>query len=64
LEKSQVFVNSEDPLSPDSVINTWELMEGLDDYEFNFHLIDYPKKANRKDLDSSELVKSYEFVSC
>ncbi|CAI9754794.1 unnamed protein product [Fraxinus pennsylvanica] len=62
LEKSQIFGNSEDPLSPDSVINTWELMEGLDDYEFNFHLIDYPKKANRKDLDSSELVKSYEFV--
>ncbi|CAA3014830.1 uncharacterized protein At5g39865-like [Olea europaea subsp. europaea] len=62
LKKSQICGNSEDPLSPDSVINTWELMEGLDDDEFNFHIIDYPTKDNRKDLDSNELVKSYEFV--
>ncbi|KAL2465931.1 Glutaredoxin family protein [Abeliophyllum distichum] len=62
LKKNQVFGNSDDPLSPDSVINTWELMEGLDDDVFNFHLIDYPKKPNRKELDAGELVKSYEFV--
>lgn len=62
LKKGQVYGNSEDPLCLDSVINTWELMEGLDDDEFNFHLIDYPKKPNWKELDASELMKSYEFV--
>ncbi|XP_022872118.1 uncharacterized protein At5g39865-like [Olea europaea var. sylvestris] len=60
LKKGQVYGRSEDPLSSDSVINTWELMEGLDDDEFNFHIIDYPKKSNRKEL--GELMKSYEFV--
>ncbi|KAK2987340.1 hypothetical protein RJ640_023641 [Escallonia rubra] len=30
-----------DPSSPDSVINTWELMEGLDDFDFD--IVHYPK---------------------
>ncbi|KAI3471652.1 hypothetical protein Pfo_028302 [Paulownia fortunei] len=51
MRKIQDFGNSEDPLSPDSVINTWELMEGLNEDEFNFHM-----------MDASEIVKSYEFV--
>ncbi|KAL0453189.1 UNVERIFIED_CONTAM: hypothetical protein Slati_1297000 [Sesamum latifolium] len=60
--KIQDFGNSEDPLSPDSVINTWELMEGLDEEEFHFHMVDSPKKPGNEEMDASEIVKSYEFV--
>ncbi|PHT71455.1 hypothetical protein T459_26559 [Capsicum annuum] len=62
--------DSQDPSSPDSVINTWELMEGLD--EFDFHVVkskvESPKKVKCKsvdiqcELDTSELENSYEFV--
>nr|GLL36659.1 uncharacterized protein At3g28850 [Ipomoea trifida] len=48
----------------DSVINTWELMEGLDD-EFGFHVVESsPKKPSVKILEIEEEfdVKSYEFV--
>ncbi|KAL2501828.1 Glutaredoxin family protein [Forsythia ovata] len=62
IKKIQDFGNSEDPLSPDSVINTWELMEGLDDDEFNFHIIDSLKKPCSTEMDASEIGKSYEFV--
>ncbi|KAL0359608.1 UNVERIFIED_CONTAM: hypothetical protein Sangu_0810200 [Sesamum angustifolium] len=60
--KIQDFGNSEDPLSPDSVINTWELMEGLDEDEFHFLMVDSPKKPGNEEMDASEIVKSYEFV--
>ncbi|CAH8363354.1 unnamed protein product [Eruca vesicaria subsp. sativa] len=42
---------SGDSLSPDSVINTWELMDGLDDDEFEFEI---PKLGNKpiSSLDS------------
>ncbi|XP_019186197.1 PREDICTED: uncharacterized protein At3g28850 [Ipomoea nil] len=58
--------NGTDPLrhlSLDSVINTWELMEGLDD-EFGFHVVESPKKPSVKSLEIEEEfdVKSYEFV--
>lgn len=60
--KIQDFPNSEDRLSPDSVINTWELMEGLDEEEFNFHMVDPPKKPAKNEIEASELDGSYEFV--
>ncbi|CAI9759087.1 unnamed protein product [Fraxinus pennsylvanica] len=56
----QDFENSEDPLSPDSVINTWELMGGLDDDDF--HIIDFPKTPRNTEMDASDIVKSFEFV--
>ncbi|KAG8362841.1 hypothetical protein BUALT_Bualt12G0028400 [Buddleja alternifolia] len=57
------FGNSEDPLSPDSVINTWELMEGLDEDEFHFQMVDCPKKTDKEEINNvSEIVNSYEFV--
>lgn len=58
----QDFANSEDPLSPDSVINTWELMEGLDEEELHFHMVEPPKKTGEIEMDGDELAKSYEFV--
>lgn len=55
-----------DPSSPDSVINTWELMEGLDDFEFHMihSKIESPRNVKSKSLefDTSELEKTYEFV--
>ncbi|KAL6555347.1 hypothetical protein OROGR_006605 [Orobanche gracilis] len=57
--KGRDFGSSEDPLSPDSVINTWELMEGLDDEEFQFHMVNSPGKI---DGTESEIVESYELV--
>ncbi|CAE6076506.1 unnamed protein product [Arabidopsis arenosa] len=39
--------NTPDPVSPDSVINTWELMDGLDD-EFEFEI---PKPGKRLNSD-------------
>ncbi|KZV38329.1 hypothetical protein F511_25816 [Dorcoceras hygrometricum] len=43
---------SEDPLSPVSVINTWELMKGLDEDEFSFHnMIESPKKPCKRETD-------------
>ncbi|XP_073132484.1 uncharacterized protein At5g39865 [Henckelia pumila] len=58
VKKIRDFGESEDPFSPDSVINTWELMEGLDDDEFNFQTMD----SHRREMDASEKVKSYEFA--
>ncbi|CAN4109208.1 unnamed protein product [Withania somnifera] len=68
--KSLNGTDSQDPLSPDSVINTWELMEGLDD--FDFHMVQSKIESLRKvksksldiqcELDTCELEKSYEFV--
>lgn len=71
--KGQDMADSSDPLSPDSVINTWELMEGLDD--FDFEAIESPTKpisysksktfdygSLSKDVDASDLVKTYEVV--
>lgn len=58
--KLQDLVNDEDPSSPDSVINTWELMEGLDEVgNFDFLMVDCKKEMM---LDSSEIANSYEFV--
>ncbi|KAL6530531.1 hypothetical protein OROMI_028420 [Orobanche minor] len=57
--KVRDFGSSEDPLSPDSVINTWELMEGLDGEEFQFHMVNSPGKI---DGTESEIVESYELV--
>ncbi|KAL6523272.1 hypothetical protein OROGR_016875 [Orobanche gracilis] len=57
--KVRDFGSSEDPLSPDSVINTWELMEGLDDEEFQFHMVNSPGKINGTE---SEIVESYDLV--
>ncbi|KAL8041335.1 hypothetical protein ABFX02_10G158200 [Erythranthe guttata] len=64
MRKLQDFANSDDPLSPDSVINTWELMEGLDEEEFNFHMVESPspKKPGKIEMDAIELDRSYEFV--
>lgn len=75
--KPQNMNDSSDPLSPDSVINTWELMEGLDelDYDVVDSAVEFPKKSFsfnksktfdcgslKKDFDTNELVKSYEIV--
>ncbi|KAL3819722.1 hypothetical protein ACJIZ3_005627 [Penstemon smallii] len=64
MRKIQDVGNSEDPLSPDSVINTWELMEGLAEEEFTFHMVDLPKKPFKREMEieASEIVNSYEFV--
>ncbi|CAH9127576.1 unnamed protein product [Cuscuta epithymum] len=55
-----------DPVSPDSVVNTWELMEGLDEDEFDFHVVDAPKvpssESEKVAVELNEMVKSYEFV--
>ncbi|XP_075508849.1 uncharacterized protein At5g39865-like [Primulina tabacum] len=58
MKKIRDFGESEDLCSPDSVVNTWELMEGLDDDEFNFQIVD----SHKRELDASEMVKSYDFV--
>ncbi|KAL3533628.1 hypothetical protein ACH5RR_007149 [Cinchona calisaya] len=71
--KPQNMSDSSDPLSPDSVINTWELMEGLD--ELDYDVVESPKKpflynksktfdfeSLKNDLDENELMKGYEFV--
>ncbi|XP_009601978.1 uncharacterized protein At5g39865 [Nicotiana tomentosiformis] len=68
--KSLNGTDPQDPLSPDSVINTWELMEGLDDFDFHIvqSKIESPRKLKtnslyiQNELDTSELEKSYEFV--
>ncbi|XP_047323993.1 uncharacterized protein At5g39865 [Impatiens glandulifera] len=46
---SQDRVDSKEPSSPDSVINTWELMEGLDDlnFELDFDFVQKPKSGER-----------------
>ncbi|KAG6411506.1 hypothetical protein SASPL_129589 [Salvia splendens] len=53
---------SEDPLSPDSVINTWELMEDLDEEEFRYQFVENPKKLGEIQMDGDQLEQSYEFV--
>ncbi|XP_047939062.1 uncharacterized protein At5g39865 [Salvia hispanica] len=53
---------SEDPPSPDSVINTWELMEGLDEDEFRYQIVENPKKLGEIQVDGDQLEQSYEFV--
>ncbi|CAA0812814.1 Glutaredoxin family protein [Striga hermonthica] len=63
--KDEDFDLPEDPLSPDSVINTWELMEGLDDEEFQFHMVGSPEKFGpKKGINEieREMVNSYEIV--
>ncbi|OIT28176.1 PREDICTED: uncharacterized protein At5g39865 [Nicotiana attenuata] len=68
--KSLNGTDPQDPLSPDSVINTWELMEGLDDFDFHIvqSKIESPRKLKtnnldiQNELDTNELEKSYEFV--
>ncbi|CAN4118507.1 unnamed protein product [Withania somnifera] len=68
--KSLNGTDPQDPLSPGSVINTWELMEGLDDFDFHMvqSKIDSPRKVESKsldiqcELDTSELEKTYEFI--
>lgn len=70
MTKSLNGTEPQDPLSPDSVINTWELMEGLDDFDFHMvqSKIESPRKVKSKsldihsELDTSELEKTYEFV--
>ncbi|TXG70146.1 hypothetical protein EZV62_005081 [Acer yangbiense] len=39
--QQQISSNPVESLSPDSVINTWELMDGLDD-DFDYQLVDKP----------------------
>ncbi|KAK2652152.1 hypothetical protein Ddye_012008 [Dipteronia dyeriana] len=39
--QQQISSNPVETLSPDSVINTWELMDGLDD-DFDYQLVDKP----------------------
>ncbi|KAM3280678.1 hypothetical protein P3S67_027698 [Capsicum chacoense] len=53
----------QDPLSPDGAINTWELMEGLDDLHFRMvrSPVDDDHNHDIQELDA-ELVKSYEIV--
>ncbi|KAA8517230.1 hypothetical protein F0562_017518 [Nyssa sinensis] len=59
---SKTLNDSKEPSSPDSVINTWELMEGLDDFDFDIiHPTDC-KASAKKACDSDEFVKSFEFV--
>ncbi|CAL5431131.1 unnamed protein product [Camellia sinensis] len=36
ISKTLTLADPKEPSSPDSVINTWELMEGLDDFDFDF----------------------------
>ncbi|XP_031126180.1 uncharacterized protein At5g39865-like [Ipomoea triloba] len=54
-----------EPLSPDSVVNTWELMEGLDD-DFGFHVVEPPKapilESHEKEISLTKMLKSYEFI--
>ncbi|XP_075474566.1 uncharacterized protein At3g28850-like [Primulina tabacum] len=51
------FGCSEDPLCPVSVINTWELMKGLDEDDFSFHIVESPKKPCKREIDYSEFVE-------
>ncbi|KAG2325602.1 hypothetical protein Bca4012_040106 [Brassica carinata] len=61
---------SRDSLSPDSVINTWELMDGLDDDEFGFEspklgkpISDLsPKPDMDRNVSDLKLDESYELV--
>ncbi|KAJ4905055.1 Glutaredoxin family protein [Raphanus sativus] len=61
---------SRDSLSPDSVINTWELMDGLDDDEFEFEspnlgnpILDLcPKPDPDRNVSVLKLDGSYELV--
>lgn len=63
--KSENGTDPLEPLSPDSVVNTWELMEGLDD-DFGFHVVESPKvpdlESHEKEIALSKMLKSYEFV--
>ncbi|XP_019162062.1 PREDICTED: uncharacterized protein At5g39865-like [Ipomoea nil] len=63
--KSQSGSDPLEPLSPDSVVNTWELMEGLDD-DFGFHVVEPPKvpilETHEKEISLTKMLKSYEFV--
>ncbi|KAJ4905035.1 Glutaredoxin family protein [Raphanus sativus] len=60
---------SRDSLSPDSVINTWELMDGLDDDEFEFQSPNLgkpisdlcPKPDPDRNVSALKLDGSYEF---
>ncbi|CAK9185904.1 unnamed protein product [Ilex paraguariensis] len=75
IAKTQIPKDPIDPSSPDSVINTWELMEGLDDWDFDIIQppIESPRKPNlypksdsngsiNKDSDVIDMVKSFEIV--
>lgn len=66
--------DAKDPLSPDSVINTWELMEGLDEVDFDVVSVPLDSVARaektwipysiyfREDGEVNELVRTYEIV--
>ncbi|KZV27344.1 hypothetical protein F511_02453 [Dorcoceras hygrometricum] len=59
VKKTRDFGDSEDPFSPDSVVNTWELMEGLDDDdECNSRIVE----SHKREMDASEMVQSNDFV--
>ncbi|KAL5546541.1 hypothetical protein UlMin_006228 [Ulmus minor] len=73
--KSSIQTHPELSLSPDSVINTWELMDGLDDFDLNPSIYDRPISfptqpsscrytcfdgSTKKRLNSFELVKRSE----
>ncbi|KAK4345992.1 hypothetical protein RND71_036168 [Anisodus tanguticus] len=60
--KSLNGIDQKDPLSPDSVINTWELMEGLDDFDFHMVMSKSKSLDIQSELDTSELEKTFEFV--
>ncbi|KAL3637180.1 hypothetical protein CASFOL_019479 [Castilleja foliolosa] len=62
MRKAHDFIGADDPHSPDSVINTWELMEGLDDDEFQFHMVNFPETKPGPKIEIDEIVKSYELV--
>lgn len=70
MKSTQEFPISEDPLSPDSVINTWELMKGLDNeeelnsYEFVEHQVSNSKPLWKHLSEESLLAKmDYNVVS-
>ncbi|XP_059646162.1 uncharacterized protein At5g39865-like [Cornus florida] len=69
---TKTLTDPNEPSSPDSVINTWELMEDLDVFEYDFipstepnsSIYDCPIKSPQKEAacDSSELVETFEIV--
>ncbi|KAL3632546.1 hypothetical protein CASFOL_025530 [Castilleja foliolosa] len=60
--KAHDFSGSDDPQSPDSVINTWELMEGLDEEELQLLMVNLPEKKPGPKNEIDQIVKSYEIV--
>ncbi|XAR68432.1 hypothetical protein NMG60_11003541 [Bertholletia excelsa] len=67
--KTLTLADPKEPSSPDSVINTWELMEGLDD--FDYEVVQKPNSCEygncngslkKKGCDSCDSLNSFEMV--